>query len=307
MQSNQPDIVDNLSLTFPLHTPNSKGILCAFLGYSLFAVSNALMKGTASDVSVYNIVFWNDVFALLAVFALHRQLGGFRKTLQTRYLKFHLLRSVLLTLQFICLIFALAAMPMANSYSLFFCAPLITTFLAIPFLKEKAHLFHWISLLGGITGILIILNPEARQFNMGVLYALASALLVSLGNLANRKIGQDETKFSFAFYPILSTLIISGGLSLAEFKVPEARHMFMLALAGIGSGTGVLLVGMAFTLTSTAAASSFLYIQMVWAVVLGYLMFGDVLTLRIAAGSAFIIVSGLYLVWHEKKGNEKTF
>ncbi|MCB1529480.1 MAG: hypothetical protein KDJ42_00550 [Alphaproteobacteria bacterium] len=64
---------------------------------------------------------------------------------------------------------------------------------------------------------------------------------------------------------------------------------------------------MAFTLTSTAAASSFLYIQMVWAVVLGYLMFGDVLTLRIAAGSAFIIVSGLYLVWHEKKGNEKTF
>lgn len=81
------------------------------------------MKGTASDVSVYNIVFWNDVFALLAVFALHRQLGGFRKTLQTRYLKFHLLRSVLLTLQFICLIFALAAMPMANSYSLFLRAP----------------------------------------------------------------------------------------------------------------------------------------------------------------------------------------
>lgn len=276
-----------------------QGIILAAAAHSLFAVANVFLKQVTTDLPVYSAVFWHDVFALVAVFAFHRQLGGFRATVRTRYLKYHLLRAVFLSIQFIALIGAVSLMPLDETYSIFFTVPILTTLLAIPFLKQKPAGYHWLALVCGLGGVLMILGPQAGEMSAGIWLALLSALMLAFANLAAAKIGPGETKLSYAFYAILSTLIVSGILALQDFQIPEAGAFLLLAGAGVMAGIAVMLVGMAFSMAAAAPVSALMYVQMIWAVALGWLIFGDRPLTATLLGAGLIIGGGLYMIYRE--------
>lgn len=273
----------------------------AALGFSLFSWADAILKWGTNTLSVVELVFWNDVFALLAVCLTAPLLGGFKQTLRSKYKVRHLARGVFFTVQFLVILKAFSLMPMANVYSIMFCAPLMTTLLAVFLLKEKTDLLHWLAILAGFAGVLIILRPGFSDFEAGFIYALCSMFLLSMGQLVNRTIPHSETKLSFGLYAILVTLVVSGFLVIWQgFRLPDLNMLLILTLSGTLSGVAVMLVGMGFSKAQTAYASAMQYIQMVWGSLLGFLVFGDLLDLWVGLGALIIVSSGLTLLFHSK-------
>lgn len=275
-------------------------ILCSLLSASLFSCTHVIVKLIGDGMHAYHIAFWNDVFALITILIFASWLGGAKRALQSQNKPFHLLRAFCLTMGYLVLIISLTKMSMANAYSLFFTAPVLGIVWAIIFLKEKVKLYHIISLLLGFGGVLVILRPGFIELNTDMLYPLFSALMFSGAMVFGRKIPPSETKISFALYPILMTLIVTGILTVADFEIPQTSHLLLLTFSGFMAGFAVLLAGLAYAKAAAAIVAPFEYVQMVWGVLFGWFFFKDVLELFPALGSALIIISGLFLIYHEK-------
>ena len=280
---------------------NSTAILYSLVSASLFSCTHVVIKFVSQDLHAYHIAFWNDVFAMITVLLLSKWLGGINSTLRSPNKKYHLLRAMGLTIGYLVLIISLTKMPIANAYSLFFTAPILGIVLALVFLKEKAQMYHVVSLLLGFAGILVILRPGFVALNTDMLYPLFAAMMFALSMVFGRKIPESETKLSFAFYPIVMTLVITGALTIPDFTVPSTENLMLLSLSGFMAGFAVLLAGLAYSYAKAAVVAPFEYVQMVWGVVFGFLFFQDIIGGLIALGSLMIICSGLNLIYHEKK------
>ncbi len=281
---------------------NLLGMALTALAYSFFSWADAILKWGTDTLTVAQLIFWNDVVALLTVCILAPRLGGFKATLNSKHKTRHMLRGLFLTAQFFVIIKAFSLMPLANVYAIMFCAPFVTTLLAYFFLKEKPALIHWIAILTGLGGVLIILRPGIADFETGFLYVFCSLFLLSLGNFVNRTIPQTETKLSFALYPIIVTFIISGLIVAYEgFVIPDLYMSSLLIVSGALSGIAVMFMGMGFSRAKIAFAASMHYIQMLWGVLLGFLVFGDVLDIWVGIGAFIIVSSGLVLFFSSKK------
>lgn len=283
-------------------TDNTKliAIFCSLASATLFSFTHVIIKYIGDSYHAYHIAFWNDIFALITILIFSRRLGGLKTALQSTQKKFHLLRAISLTLGYLILIVSLTKMPIANAYSLFFTAPILGIILAAIFLKEGIKGHHVISLIFGFSGVLVILRPGFIELNTDMFYPLSAALMFSLGMVFGRKLPPTETKLSFGLYPILVTLLVTGLLVANDFVIPDLKTMLLLTASGFMAGFAVLLAGLAYAKATAAIVAPFEYIQMVWGVLFGFLIFSDVLGLVPAIGSALIIISGLYLIYHEK-------
>lgn len=276
-------------------------ILMMITGVSLFAISDVLFKLMGSDLNPMTIAFGNDLIALAMIVLISLKIGGLKQTLQSRYKKWHILRSCCFSITFFILLTTYPHMPLANVYAILFIWPLVATILSILFLGEKAQRHHWISLAIGFIGILIILRPGPDGFNGYTFLALTAAITISCGMTLSRKIPSSEPNISHAFYPILTTLILSGIAVIFVWEAPSITHIAYLGLTGTLGTFAVMLIGMAFARGNTAVLSPFEYTKMFWAVVLGYLVFGDTLSPITAIGTLLIIASGIYLITCEQR------
>lgn len=280
--------------------PKLIAIFCSLASASLFSFTHVIIKTIGDDLHAYHIAFWNDIFALITILLFSRRLGGLKTALQSGHKKFHLLRALSLTLGYLVLIVSLTKMPIADAYSLFFTAPILGIILAAIFLKEGIKTHHVISLIFGFGGVLVILRPGFIEVDTDMFYPLSAALMFSLGMVFGRKLPPTETKLSFGLYPILVTLLVTGMLVANDFVIPDTQILLLLTASGFMAGFAVLLAGLAYAKASAAIVAPFEYIQMVWGVLFGFLIFHDVLGLIPAIGSGLIIISGLYLIYHEK-------
>lgn len=285
---------------------NLKAIIFMIIGCSSFSISDILLKMLTASISPVALAFWVDIAALAIILLLAKQMGGLRATLQSRNKTPHLLRGLCLTCGYILFLLSLPHMPVANSYTLTFLWPLIATFMAIFILKEKAYHYHWICLLLGLTGIIIILKPGFGDYSPHLLFPFGAAIFFASAMIASRKIPQTETHLSFAFYPIIVTLAVSGTYTAFRFEMPgDWMTALIICFSGLLNVSGCVFVGRAFSCGKTAAVSPFEYVKMFWAVVLGYLVFGDVLDPLTAMGATLIIASGIYLMLHEKHSSKR--
>lgn len=294
------------SHSLPAIPGSLKAIIFMIIGCSCFSISDILLKVLTSSMPPVALAFWVDIAALAIALVFSAQMGGLRKTIQSAHKKPHLLRGLCLTCGYILFLLSLPHMPVANSYTLTFLWPIIATFLAIFILKEQARHYHWVCLALGMLGITIILKPGFGDYNAALLFPLGSACFFATAMIASRKIPETETHLSFAFYPILVTLAVSGTYIVFNFEAPASWTAALLMLcSGALNVLGCIFVGRAFSCGATAAVSPFEYVKMFWAVVLGYLVFGDVLDPFTAIGAALIIASGIYLMLHENRNGAR--
>lgn len=284
----------------------TKAILYALGGHSLFSFTHVAIKYLGYSLNAYAIAFWNDVFALITVLCFSKALGGLHNTIRSRHKPAHLLRGFFLTLGFIMIVIAFTHIPIANVNSMTFAAPLLGTLISIVVLGEKAKRYHWLAMMAGFGGVLIILRPGLENTNIYNLLALAGALSFALSMIFGRKLPETETKLSLAFYPIIVTLTVTGLLLLTDFQVPDMREMAILCASGFLSGFAVLCVGRSFTLAPVATVAPFEYVQIIWAMSFGFLVFGDRLDPYTAIGAVLIIAGGIYLMLHENRQRTNT-
>jgi len=279
-----------------------RGVYLASIGFSLFALGDAMFKYLSTYYSISLLLFFNAAFGMSVLILASPWLGGLKATLQTAQLKLHLLRSILILIQLSLVVYGLSQMPMTKTYAIVFTAPLIATMLAIPLLKDPVNSKQWLAIITGFAGVLIILRPGFIPIDLAALGVLVAALFFSLANIIVRFMRRTRnTILSWVFYPNMLILLVTGCLLNTDFILPPAEHLALFFLLGISSSSGAIFITKAFLCSSVATASSLHYIQMLWAVLLGYFVFQDHVDLWTVAGSVVIICSGIYLLQLAKK------
>lgn len=214
--------------------------------------------------------------------------------------KMQVTRGVILGVSSMMFMTGMSLIPLADTVAISFVSPLFVTLLSIPILKEKVGWRRMAAVTVGFIGVLIIVRPGASTFSPGSLWALLGALSWSVGFIVTRRLGLKD--------PVLTTSLIStvaGSITLT-FALPfvwEPVTWDIWALVILFAMINLVAQTMLITATTRAEASllaPFTYVQMVGAVGLGYLIFGDLPDQWTWVGSAIVIASGLY-VWRRER------
>lgn len=302
---------------------NSKGALCLMGAIGFLTVSDSIIKWLSPVYALHEIMLFRSLFAMLIVLIIV-QLEGGMKILKTQRPALHLLRGSMLVLANIFFFLGLATMPFAESIALFFAAPLFICILSQPVLGERVGLRRWLAISMGLLGVLVMLRPGTELFKTTSLLPIIAAFFYACMQMMTRKLGMQEKAGTLTFYLQLAFILISGAIGLGmgdghlnsidnptfEFLFrswtwPDASGMRLLALCGLMVSFGGYLLSQAYRLGQASIVAPFEYIAMPFALIAGYLIWGDWPDWISFAGSSLIISSGLLIFYLENRSSTK--
>ena len=219
-----------------------------------------------------------------------------------RSLPGQILRGALLFGSTIFNFMALRHLQLAEATSIYFMGPMLITALAGPLLGEWAGWRRWAAIGVGLVGMFVITRPGFGVFGIGHLLALASTLSYALYGIMTRSMGATETAESMIFYSALAPVVLMLPIVPASASMPASGLLWaLLLLLGVFGGLGHYLLIVAFKRATAAALAPYPYLQIVWVVILGYVVFGDLPDFWTVLGACIIIASGLYIVHREHR------
>ena len=196
-------------------------------------------------------------------------------------------------------VIAFSMMPLAGAVAINFSAPLWSALLSVVWLKERAGPVRWLVLLAGFLGVLIVTNPGADSLQVGALFALGNAVMYGSVTVAVRGMTATESANTLLMWQMVTIAFFHALLLLFGFRMPTPIDAAMLVCSGIANAIAQYFWTRALHLAPATAVSPFFYLMLVWALVIGYVVWGDVPTLGLLVGSAIVVASGLLLLWHE--------
>lgn len=280
-------------------TPTYKGILLGLIGYSFFTVPDMLVKSVASTYSLPQIVASQSFFSVILLLLFSRQLGGLRSLRDMTDIKIHIFRG------FVGLSLALMAaylfmnLPMTTVYTAIFTQPFFAVIFAVLLYKERAHPARWLTIIIGFSGVLIAFRPWDTDISP-LLLALLLLVPVAIAALyiVMRSL-KSSSLLAIALLPIAFNLIVTSPFAVMDFPVPTLQHVLTFMAMGCFSCVGFLALSTAYRVADASVAGPTHYVQMLWGLIWGYFIFGDVPDIWMMAGAVVIIGSGVYLILHE--------
>jgi drug/metabolite transporter (DMT)-like permease len=276
----------------------ASGIGLGALAFGLFSVMDALIKWLSATYPVPQLVVFNALFALIPVALMAMSRGGLSQ-LRTRRLGLHLLRGTLGTLGGLLAFYAFSRLPLADAYAIIFATPLLITALSVPILGEAVGWRRWCAVLVGFAGVLVMLRPGIAPVGPGSLAALGAACASACAILLVRKLSMTETTASIAFYSNLTAVTLMAATFSPSFVAPSLHDLLLMALSGLFGGSALLILIAAYRRTPAALVAPFQYTQMLWAIVLGVLFWGDLPEAAMLLGASIVAASGLFILYRE--------
>jgi drug/metabolite transporter (DMT)-like permease len=197
---------------------------------------------------------------------------------------------------------ALQYLQLAETMSIYFFAPMVITALAGPLLGEWAGWRRWMAVIAGFIGVLVITRPGVGAFEIGHVYAICSTLCYCSYVIMTRHMAASETAESLIFYSALAPVILMSPVVPYTASLPaELFHWVILISLGFFGGFGHWLLIKAYRQATTFALAPYPYLQMVWMVFFGYVIFDQFPDRYTLSGAAIIVASGLYIVHREHR------
>jgi len=283
-----------------------RGIFFLLLALVFFAVLDATVKQLTATFAVPFLVWARyAVHCVLMLIFLAPSLRG--QLVRTDHLGAQIVRALMLLSTTACGVFAFRTMPLAETTAVIFLSPLMVALLAGPMLGEKQRAGRWIAVLAGFSGVLLIAHPGGALNVVGVLWALGGAVSYTAYQILTRRLSHHEHPMALLFYTALvGTVAMSAVLPWYWHQVtPTTTQWLMLWSMGILGGSGHYLLIRAFRLAPASTLSPFLYVQLVWAALLGWLVFDHLPDGWTVLGMLIIATSGLWIALGEHKGERK--
>ncbi|MFO1089220.1 MAG: DMT family transporter [Hyphomicrobiales bacterium] len=281
------------------------------LGFTLMA---ACIKAVSDVVPVGESIFFRSFFALVPVFSLLAWRGELAGAFETRFFLGHILRGSVGTMAMVTWFIAIAYLQLPEATALAFATPLILSVLAMVILREPARAERIIAVIMGFLGILMILwpkltvtgHPMSHAETIGAVAALSSAFLMAFAVLAVRKLIASEATSTIVVYFSLMTSVLSL-LSLPFGWVwPTPWQALMLVMAGLLGGVSQLFLTECYRYADATTIAPFDYSQMIWAVIVGYMFFGEKPEPMMLLGAAIVILAGLLVIWKSAPPAQRT-
>lgn len=273
-----------------------KGILLAAVGLLLFACMDASTKYLTAHYNVPFVVAMRYIIhcALMLVILAPRYSG---QLLQTQRRGLVLTRAFALITASLFIGLALQRMPLPETTAITFMAPLLVVLLASPTLGEKIGPVGWVAALAGFIGVLLIARPGSGLNGWGIVFALFTAGANAAYQLLSRVLARTERTIALLFYTALVGSVVFG-LALPWFwesRLPSQLEIALFLGMGLAGGLGHYFFTMAYRYANASTLAPIIYLQLFWAGLLGWLIFGyapDALSLL---GMAVIAGSGLMI------------
>ena len=268
-----------------------------------FAVMDGLTKLVSQTVPIAQILWVrNIVFTAIAVALLRGQNRdlSLRELARSATPKLQFARALLLLLESAVFMLAFNLMPLADVHAVNSVAPLFVVALSVPWLGEKVGARRWTAVLIGFAGVLLIVRPGFATIEPPILIALLGSAMWAAYQIIVRLCSRVDRPETTSLWTAIVGLGATTLIGPVMWMWPNATQWAMLiAIALLGSLAHIALIR-ALGMTQPSLLQPYNYSLFVWAVVVGYLFFGDVPDRYTITGATIVIASGLY-VWHRER------
>jgi drug/metabolite transporter (DMT)-like permease len=282
------------------------GMMLALLAYSLLALQDATVKWLVATVPVWEVLFVRS--AILVVGCLGA--GGrplLRHAAMTPTRALLVRRGIVTLAAWVCYFSAARFLPLGQLVTLYFTAPVIVTLLAAPLLGEHVGWVRWAAVGLGFFGTVLAVNPVGFSLSPATLLVLAAAVLWGYGVILTRQIARLEASLVQMFFNNCFFLVLTGIACVFAWHQPSADEIWLLLLVGVLGGIGQFSLFESAQHAPASLTAPLEYTALVWAFLLGFLVWGDAPRLGVFLGAASILTAGLLLLLTERRVRNSVF
>ena len=281
------------------------GILLFLAALGFITIIDTGAKYMTADLPPLELVWGYFLGIFVSVCGLSLTKGShFLQEISSHRLILHFGRAGLLVASISSAFIALQFMTLADVTAISFTTPLFITLLAVPFLGEKVDRIRRLAVLVGLAGVLIVVRPGSGLLSWGSLLPLLTAMTFAGFQIVTRLIAKTEKVFATLFYTGFFGLIWSSLALPFVWQSPLTWHWLAFLMQGVLGVAAHLCMIKAFSLAEASLLAPFNYSKILWAVLAGYLVFGNVPTWNTLAGAAIIALAGLLIMMNERRKQE---
>lgn len=275
-----------------------KGIAYMLAAGGTLTVMDAGIKWLTDEYPVPQIGFMRYAVGIVVAVVFAWRFGGIA-TLRTSRPIGHALRSIFNLGTMLTFYYALDLLPLADTIAIGYAAPLFMTILSVPLLGERVGWRRWSAVVVGFAGVIVIVQPSPSGIGPGALFALAAAMLYALTLVTSRQLSTTESSHTILFYYSVFVLIALAGFMPAMWVTPRLEDLWIILLVGIGGSFGQFFLNQAFRYGEVSLLAPLDYVALIWATLLGFLLWGDIPSAWMWIGAAVIVASGIYIIRRE--------
>lgn len=285
-----------------LLTDNIKGALLMMGSMAAFTLNDTFFKTLSGEVPLFQGIFLRGCLVVVLMSVLAFATGDLRRPIPAGDRKVIALRTLGEMGATICFLTALFHMPLANVTAILQSLPLFITLVGALLFGEQVGWRRWGAIIIGLFGVLLIVRPGGEGFDRFSLLALAAVGFVVLRDLSTRRLSPGTPSLSVALVGAVAITLMGGMVSATSDWVPlEVYHYKAIAAASLFIIFGYTLSVMVMRIGEIAVVTPFRYTAMVWAILLGYLVFGDIPGPLTLIGSAIVVGMGIYTFYRERQ------
>ena len=286
-----------------------KGIALKLCSVMLFVVMSALIKAASDTVPPGEAVFFRSFFAIPVILTWLALRGDLRTGLKVKSAMGHFWRGVVGTTAMGLMFAGLGLLPLPEVTALGYTAPLLTVVFAAMFLDERVGFFRIGAVALGMVGVLIVLSPRLSTLSgptvetvqaVGAVLVLLGAVCAALAQIYIRKLVAFEETSAIVFYFSLTSTLLSLLTVPFGWTIPGGTETMYLVLAGLLGGMGQIFLTSAYRFSDASVVAPFDYASMLFALVIGYVIFDEVPTGPMLIGAGLVILAGILIILRER-------
>ncbi|MBS8258914.1 DMT family transporter [Roseibium polysiphoniae] len=266
-----------------------------------FLLNDTLVKFSSDNLPLGQMIFVRGAICIVLLAIVCQVTGVFRsaRLLIHPMVLLRTLAEVCATLLYLT---ALMRMPIANATSILQALPLVVTAAAAIFLKAPVGWRRWTAIGVGLTGVMLIIRPGFEGFDAWALVALAGVMFMAVRDLSTRQMPEEIPTYGVSLMTAMGVTIMGAGLSVSESWQPMVLQDY-LSLSG---AAGFILFGYIFIILAMrsgdiSVVAPFRYSAVLWALAIGFLVWGEVPDAMTIVGTTIIILTGIYSFWRERR------
>ncbi len=272
------------------------GISLKLISALVFTLMSAGIKAVSVRYPTGQIVFCRSFFALIPLIIWLAWRSEFPSALKTANLRGHLKRGLMGSTGMFLGFAGLGFLPLPDAVALGYAGPLVVVVLAALILKERVRIYRWTAVTIGFLGVLLMLSPHLGSETLA-----RGAFFSAFASIEVRLLTSTERTGAIVFYFMVLTALLGLSTSVLGWTMPGWQDGLLLLAIGILGGFGQILIVQAYRYGDASLIAPFEYSTMLWAVAIGWFVFGDWPATAVLIGAVIVVSSGIYVILREQQ------
>ena len=277
----------------------TRGILLMAASTVGFTTMHVLVRYVSAELHPFQIAFFRNAFGIVLFIPLMMNNGW--AVMRTRRPGLHGLRAVMNVTAMLCFFFALTVSPVAQVTALSFSAPIFAAVLSVAILGERMQFRRWSAIGLGFVGTLVILRPGLIGIDLGSVLTLVAAVLWAATMIVIKILGRTESSVTITAYMNILLALLSLGPALYYWQMPSGTALLWLLVIAVLGTFGQLALAQSLKEADAGVIMPFDFLKLIWAAILGYLLFAELPDEFVWLGGAIIVLSTSYIAYRESR------